>query len=82
MISSGVLSLEDDMKFSALVISKHPRSAETFAHRCCSMFCVQKLTFFHWSQLDLTLFLGPFLAFGNIYISFVKCYCLSNNAVT
>ena len=34
MISTGVLSLEDDMKFSALVLSKHPRSAETFAHRC------------------------------------------------
>jgi len=43
MISTGVLSLEDDMKFSTLVLSKHPRSAETFAHRCGLMFCVQKL---------------------------------------
>lgn len=34
MISAGVLSVEEDMKFSALVLSKHPRSAETFAHRC------------------------------------------------
>ena len=43
MISAGVLSVEDDMKFSALVLSKHPRSAETFAHRCCLMFCLQNL---------------------------------------
>lgn len=33
LISAGILSLEDDIKFSALVLSKHPRSAETFAHR-------------------------------------------------
>ncbi|XP_068693443.1 protein prenyltransferase alpha subunit repeat-containing protein 1-like isoform X2 [Montipora foliosa] len=33
MITSGVLSLKDDWKLSGLVLSKHPRSAETFAHR-------------------------------------------------
>ena len=33
LISAGVLSLEDDIKCSALVLSKHPRSAETFTHR-------------------------------------------------
>ena len=33
MISNGVLSLKDDWKFSGVVLSKHPRSAETFAHR-------------------------------------------------
>ena len=43
MISAGVLSVEDDMKFSALVLSKHPRSAETFAHRCHLMFCLKNL---------------------------------------
>ena len=33
MISTGVLSLKDDWKFSGVVLSKHPRSAEAFAHR-------------------------------------------------
>jgi len=33
MTSSGVLSLKDDWRFSGVVLSKHPRSAETFAHR-------------------------------------------------
>ena len=33
MISTGVLSLKDDWKLSGVVLSKHPRSAETFAHR-------------------------------------------------
>lgn len=55
MISAGVLSVENDVKFSALVLSKHPRSAETFAHRCCSMFCVQKLTIFIYNIIYLVL---------------------------
>ena len=33
MIASGVLSLRDDWKLSSVVLSKHPRSAETFSHR-------------------------------------------------
>lgn len=33
MITSGVLNLVDDWKFSGVVLSKHPRSAETFSHR-------------------------------------------------
>ena len=33
MISSGVLSLKDDWTLSGVVLSKHPRSAESFAHR-------------------------------------------------
>ena len=33
MIASGVLSLKDDWKLSSIVLSKHPRSAETFSHR-------------------------------------------------
>lgn len=33
MIYTGVLSLKDDWKLSGVVLSKHPRSAETFAHR-------------------------------------------------
>lgn len=43
LISAGVLSLEDDIKCSALVLSKHPRSAETFAHRRWTIEQLEKL---------------------------------------
>ena len=56
MIASGVLSLRDDWKFSSVVLSKHPRSAETFSHRyklympMCFFVIVssfKKITIFH-----------------------------------
>jgi len=42
MIASGVLSLRDDWKLSSVVLSKHPRSAETFSHRykLCMRMCI------------------------------------------
>ena len=42
MIASGVLSLRDDWKLSSVVLSKHPRSAETFSHRykLCMPMCI------------------------------------------
>ncbi|XP_078369018.1 protein prenyltransferase alpha subunit repeat-containing protein 1-like [Oculina patagonica] len=42
MISTGTLSAEYDMRFSALVLSKHPRSAETFAHRRWTIIQLEK----------------------------------------
>ena len=56
MIASGVLSLRDDWKLSSVVLSKHPRSAETFSHRykLCMPMCIFvivssfiKITIFH-----------------------------------
>lgn len=30
---ASVLNIDDDLQFSSLILSKHPRSAETFSHR-------------------------------------------------
>ena len=33
MVEADNLTLSDDLKFGALVLSKHPKSAEAFIHR-------------------------------------------------
>ncbi|KAK3733263.1 hypothetical protein QZH41_011109, partial [Actinostola sp. cb2023] len=33
LVIAGLLSVDDDLCFSTLVLSKYPRSAETFSHR-------------------------------------------------
>ncbi|KAI8774662.1 protein prenyltransferase alpha subunit repeat-containing protein 1 [Biomphalaria glabrata] len=33
LVESGFLNIADDLQFGALVLSKHPKSAETFIHR-------------------------------------------------
>ena len=33
LVESGELSVQDELKLSALVLTKHPKSSETFIHR-------------------------------------------------